>query len=229
MEHIEQGCKLSLQGATWRPLGHLRERSAHTRAITAIRGAAFPQPRRCHGPRAGQQPAGVAPGVAADRADRQGGHPPRVRCVCLDASLHVPIDLAAWKDSEQQQWQSALTPACDAGVRGVARGQLLAFDSFLNLLLRDVEESYTVLVRVCRPAGATGAGQQGGAAQGGGGGAAAPHQAEPGSKRGEAGDASRRQDPPEPGAVPAAGTSGRAEAAAQPGGKVRRRTTPRQG
>ena len=46
-----------------------------------------------------------------------------------------------------------------SGVRGRAVGTLVAFDKFMNLLLRDVEETYTVIVKVQRtkqqPAGQT--------------------------------------------------------------------------
>ena len=36
------------------------------------------------------------------------------------------------------------------GMRGVARGTVVAFDRHLNLVLRDVDETYTVLLRVPR-------------------------------------------------------------------------------
>jgi len=36
------------------------------------------------------------------------------------------------------------------GVRGVAVGTLVGFDKHMNLLMRDVEETYTVLLNVCR-------------------------------------------------------------------------------
>lgn len=36
------------------------------------------------------------------------------------------------------------------GVRGVAIGTLVGFDYHMNLLLRDVKETYTVLLKVCR-------------------------------------------------------------------------------
>lgn len=36
------------------------------------------------------------------------------------------------------------------GVRGVAIGTLVGFDRHMNLLLRDVQETYTVLLKVCR-------------------------------------------------------------------------------
>ena len=44
----------------------------------------------------------------------------------------------------------------ERGLRGVATGTLVAFDKHLNLVLRDVEESYTVLVRARRTTAAGG-------------------------------------------------------------------------
>ncbi len=44
----------------------------------------------------------------------------------------------------------------ERGLRGVATGTLVAFDKHLNLVLRDVEESYTVLVRARRATAAGG-------------------------------------------------------------------------
>lgn len=38
----------------------------------------------------------------------------------------------------------------ERGIRGTATGTLLAFDKHFNLVLRDVQESYTVLLRVER-------------------------------------------------------------------------------
>jgi hypothetical protein len=35
-----------------------------------------------------------------------------------------------------------------AGVRGCAQGKLIAYDMFMNVILKDVMEHYTVLVKV---------------------------------------------------------------------------------
>jgi small nuclear ribonucleoprotein (snRNP)-like protein len=55
--------------------------------------------------------------------------------------------LARWQAAQQRVY---VVTRHAAGVRGRAVGTLVGFDRFLNLLLRDVEEHYTVIVKVQR-------------------------------------------------------------------------------
>ncbi|KAL6763547.1 hypothetical protein V8C86DRAFT_3012785 [Haematococcus lacustris] len=49
---------------------------------------------------------------------------------------------------QQQQQRVRVVTRHGCGVRGVAEGQLVAYDTFMNLVLRDVSEQYTVMTRV---------------------------------------------------------------------------------
>lgn len=55
--------------------------------------------------------------------------------------------LAKWHASQQRIY---VVTRHASGVRGRAVGTLVAFDKYLNLLLKDVEETYTVIVKVQR-------------------------------------------------------------------------------
>lgn len=55
--------------------------------------------------------------------------------------------LAKWQSAAQRIY---VVTRHASGVRGRAIGTLMAFDKYLNLLLRDVEEAYTVIVKVQR-------------------------------------------------------------------------------
>ncbi|KAJ9522860.1 hypothetical protein QJQ45_023646, partial [Haematococcus lacustris] len=52
---------------------------------------------------------------------------------------------------QQQQQRVRVVTRHGCGVRGVAEGQLVAYDTFMNLVLRDVSEQYTVMTRVGAP------------------------------------------------------------------------------
>ncbi|KAJ9522085.1 hypothetical protein QJQ45_005197 [Haematococcus lacustris] len=52
---------------------------------------------------------------------------------------------------QQQQQRVRVVTRHGCGVRGVAEGQLVAYDTFMNLVLRDVSEQYTVMTRVEKP------------------------------------------------------------------------------
>jgi small nuclear ribonucleoprotein (snRNP)-like protein len=55
--------------------------------------------------------------------------------------------LATWQSAGQRVY---VVTRHASGVRGRAVGTLVAFDKYMNLLLRDVEETYTVIVKVQR-------------------------------------------------------------------------------
>lgn len=66
----------------------------------------------------------------------------------MDAAAVGPLAvLAKWHASQQRIY---VVTRHASGVRGRAVGTLVAFDKYLNLLLRDVEETYTVIVKVQR-------------------------------------------------------------------------------
>jgi small nuclear ribonucleoprotein (snRNP)-like protein len=66
----------------------------------------------------------------------------------MDAAAVGPLAvLAKWHASQQRIY---VVTRHASGVRGRAIGTLVAFDKYLNLLLRDVEETYTVIVKVQR-------------------------------------------------------------------------------
>jgi small nuclear ribonucleoprotein (snRNP)-like protein len=95
----------------------------------------------------------------------------------FDAVKPGPLGLLKkWHSSESKV--KVVTRHC-SGVRGTAVGTIAAYDRFMNLVLKDVSETYTVLVKVPRVQGRSSAADQEGAGAAGGAGELAPS-SEPG-------------------------------------------------
>jgi small nuclear ribonucleoprotein (snRNP)-like protein len=85
---------------------------------------------------------------AAARAEASVGLAPLTAVMQLAAAAGGPLAaLGGWLRARRRV---TVVTRHAAGVRGRAMGTLVAFDRYMNLVLRDVEERYTVIVKVER-------------------------------------------------------------------------------